>query len=119
MHKVALGLFGQNIAKDHLQKKSYKILTSNFRTRFAEIDLIVEKDNVLVFVEVKTRHSEKLGLPEEAVTPRKLHSIETAAMIFKEENPKTPDQMRIDVIAIVLDEDGKIRRLDHLENVTG
>ena len=63
--KGKIGKFGQQIAGQFLQKRGYEILAENFHSRKGEIDLVVEKDGQLVFVEVKTRLSDKFGLPEE------------------------------------------------------
>lgn len=63
------------MAASFLEDKGYKVLCKNYRHKHSEIDLIVEKDNWLVFVEVKTRSSIAFGYPEEFVDERKAAKI--------------------------------------------
>lgn len=102
MSTVRAGKFGERIAIEILRKKGYKILDKNFRSRFGEIDIVAQDGNTLVFVEVKTRWSKKFGDPAEAVTPWKLRAIAKTGDYYKATHPKTPDLMRIDVVALVI-----------------
>lgn len=114
----ASGIVGEESAIDYLQGKGYKIIGKNFRSRFGEIDIIALEDGALVFVEVKTRWSNKYGTPEEAVTPQKIRSIIKTADYYKLLHPNTPNLMRIDVVAIdAIDADVTGIRL--IKNVTG
>lgn len=117
--RVNLGKLGEQKAVKYLQKQGYKVLERNFHSRFGEIDIIVDKQDSLIFVEVKTRWSKKYGLPEEAVTPRKISSIIKTGQYYKILHPKTPDLMRVDLIAIELDSSGNFQSMRHLVNVTG
>jgi len=114
-----LGKLGEQKAVEYLQKQRYKVLEQNFRLQFGEVDIIAKDGNFLVLVEVKTRWSEKCGLPEESVTPRKIHSIIKTGQYYKMLHPETPDLIRIDVIAIELDSAGNFKELRHHQNVTG
>ncbi len=79
-----VGKKGEKAAELFLRKRGYKIIERNFRTPFGELDLIVRDDNVLIFVEVKTRSSEKFGLPEDAITYKKrLHIVRSAFFYLK------------------------------------
>jgi len=79
---------------------------------------MIDKDT-LVFVEVKTRFSGSYGRPEEAVTPRKIHSLKRTAQYFKLKNPNLPDSLRIDVVAIELDQKKQtLKELRHFQNIT-
>lgn len=102
MSTVRAGKFGERIAIAILKKKGYKILDTNFHSRFGEIDIVAEDRGVLVFVEVKTRWSKKFGSPEEAVTPWKLRAIAKTGDYYKITHLKTPDLFRIDVVALVI-----------------
>ena len=66
-----LGNAGENFAANYLENLGYTIFSKNCRILSAEIDIIAEKDDVIIFVEVKTRSSTKHGLPIEAVNFRK------------------------------------------------
>lgn len=109
MSTVRAGKFGERIAIEILRKKGYKILDTNFRSRFGEIDIVAEDRGVLVFVEVKTRWSKKFGNPEEAVTFWKLRAIAKTGDYYKATHPKTPDLFRIDVVALEIEADKPIR----------
>lgn len=119
MNKQNLGLLGEKLALQYLNNKSYKFIKANFRSRFGEIDLIFQDNNILVFVEVKTRFDDSFGPPEAAVTPYKIRSIIKTGQYFKLLNPKLPDSLRIDVIAIIYDINQHcLKSLRHIKNIT-
>ena len=93
------GAWGEALAAKYLIKKRYKIIATNFRSRFGEIDLIVSNRNYLVFVEVKLRKSDQFATAREFVDYRKQDRIRTTAAIFLSEFP-TELQPRFDVIEI-------------------
>jgi putative endonuclease len=96
----ALGRWGENQAAAYLQGRGYTILERNFRTPYGEIDLVVGKQDTVVFVEVKTRSSETYGMPEEAITPAKAAHLLDAVQFYIEDHPTLEFTWRIDVIAI-------------------
>lgn len=108
---------GELQAKNLLLNKGYQFLTANFRTRIGEIDLIFLDRQTVVFVEVKTRTSLDQGLPEEAVTPVKLRTIERVGEAFLIENNLENLLARIDVVAIEMVANKTEMR--HLVGVTG
>lgn len=114
-----LGNLGEDLAAKFLQKNGYKILQRNFRSRFGEIDIVALEGEILVFVEVKARWSEKFGLPEEAITPWKLKSIIKTGEYFKLLHPKTPQLLRIDLVAIEFSSSGEVKRIEILKNISG
>ena len=118
MSTRALGKIGEDFAAIYLRKLRYRFIDRNYRTPYGEIDLVFEDRGTLVIVEVKARWGRKYGSPAEAVTPRKLASIARATAILKQRR-KLPDRLRIDVIAIELNEDDTLRSLRHIQNVTG
>lgn len=75
MKAHTFGQSGEVIAVKFLRQQGYRILERNFRTKCGEIDIIARKKNQLVFIEVKTRSSSNFGLPEEAVTEKKLFHL--------------------------------------------
>lgn len=77
-----IGDIGEEYAVKYLKKKHYKILERNYRIRNGEIDIIACKKDVLVFVEVKTRHSQSLSQPFEAVDRRKRAAIVRTAKMY-------------------------------------
>ena len=69
-----IGVKGENMASDYLESHSYNIIQRNFRAKqYGELDIIAQKGDLLVFVEVKTRIGNEFGRPEEAITSGKLH----------------------------------------------
>jgi putative endonuclease len=98
--KQSLGRWGEDIAAKHLQAKGFTILAQNKHIGHAEVDILAQVDSMLVFVEVKTRSSTKLGYPEEAVDERKLTHLIEAAQQYNLEQDSDLD-WRIDVISII------------------
>ncbi|MDP3888914.1 MAG: YraN family protein, partial [bacterium] len=103
MNTRELGNLGEDLAVNLLQSKGYKILCRNFHSKLGEIDIVAQDCNVLVFVEVKTRWSKEFGLPEEAITPRKIRLIIKTGQYYQLLNPKTPEALRIDAVLAELD----------------
>lgn len=96
-----LGVLGEEQAVKYLLKNKYKILETNFKTMFGEIDIIAKIKNVIVFVEVKTRNNLKFGFPCESVTQNKQHKIKMVAEFFLIKNKLLKNEIRFDVIEIL------------------
>jgi putative endonuclease len=114
---MRLGLWGEEVALKHLEAKGMVLLARNFRVAAGEIDLIMRDDDMLVFIEVKTRRSLAYGSPEESVTGKKLGRIYKAALEFLERNDCGPSAWRIDLIAIECSRERSITRIDHYPNL--
>lgn len=112
-----VGQSGEVIAKRYLQKKGYRVIEQNYRTRYAEIDLIARSDDILVFIEVKTRKDERLGTPEESIKKGKIRRLIRNAEAYAA-RMSYAGKSRIDAICIVLDENGRVNRISHYENIT-
>jgi len=115
MTKLETGISGEKKAVGFLRNQGYKILETNFRTKFGEIDIIAIDQGVLVYIEVKTRSSDQFGLPEEAVGYRKLQHLLKAAAFYRSVRKNLPEGERIDVIAI----ETNTGRVELIKNVTG
>ena len=113
---MSLGSWGEDLAENYIIKKGYSVLERNFRCKSGEIDIIVCDGDTLVFVEVKTRQSQKYGLPCEAITAAKLRHLKKAAAYFTAMHKLGQRDARIDVIEILKTE-GKIY-IHHIENIT-
>lgn len=94
-----LGKLGEELAVDFLKDNGYKILETNFVFQKAEIDIIAQKDNLIVVVEVKTRSSLDFGLPQDFVTPKKIQLLVKAIDAYIISNDLDVD-IRFDIIAI-------------------
>ena len=108
------GHLAENLAIEALKKKGYRILESNFSNRFGEIDIIAKDKDILVFVEVKSKIGTEFGLPEEMISPYKLRKVKNMATIYMKGDTLP---CRIDVVAVVLSQQGNLIRLTHYENV--
>lgn len=116
-----VGRWGEEIASAYLKRKGYIIIDRNFYTPEGEIDLIASLEEngerVLIFVEVKTRTSEKYGYPEEAFTQKKWDHILKAIDRYLLNHPDFKDPWQVDVIAIQrLNKDAPLD-IEHFENV--
>ena len=103
LSKKTVGALGEKLAGQYLQKQGYRIIETNFKCRFGEMDIIAAHKDTLCFVEVKTRSSDEFGLPEESVTAAKQKRQTRIARyyLYKKKLPsETPG--RFDVVAIRL-----------------
>lgn len=108
-----LGKIGENIAKKFLQKKSYKILETNFFYKKNEIDIIAKYKNLLIIVEVKIRKTNFFGEPYLSVDLKKQKKIiKTTNFYINEKNIDL--EVRFDIISIVGNE--KIYKIKHIKN---
>jgi putative endonuclease len=102
-----VGKKGEELAARFLARKGFNVVARNFRYRKAEIDIIVQRDDWLIFVEVKTRSSAAFGEPEAFVGSKKVRLIFLAA----EEYIYAIDwngHVRFDVISVKLGKDIEI-----------
>jgi len=95
-----LGLEGEQLASDYLKNKGWIIHEMNYRFSRSEIDLIAAKNDLLIFVEVKTRTNTSFGLPEEFVDEKKAENIHKAADHYIREID-WKGNIRFDIIAII------------------
>ncbi len=107
-----VGKWGEQAAGDYLATRGYRIIARNIRTPHGEIDLIVDKDGLTIFVEVKTRTSATFGPPEVAVSPRKQQHMAACAEYYAQQNHI--DHWQIDVMSVAHIA-GKLQ-ITHFEN---
>lgn len=93
------GAAGERLAENYLQKLGYAVQHRNWRTSFYEIDVIAVRDEILHFIEVKTRHSLRYGYPEEDVTKKKFKNMQKAAEYFLRLHPYWK-RIQYDILAI-------------------
>jgi len=109
-----LGKFGEESAIDLLKTNGYRILARNYKTKLGEIDIIARDKDTVCFIEVKTRHSDRFGLPQEAISRSKQRHIAKVALMFLKENNLLSKRARFDVISIMHSEDTS--KLDLIKN---
>lgn len=105
-----LGKFGEDLAVNYLKKQKYKILFRNYRTVFGEMDIIAKKNNTVAFVEVKSRKTDKFGLPREAVGYFKQNKYFKLAHYYIKNNGIEGEKYRFDVVEVLAD------KVNHIEN---
>ena len=119
-HKAGIhGRLGEETAKKYLVNNGYTILHTNFHSKFGEIDIIAEKDSMLVFIEVKTRSDHfKFGLPEEAINYLKMRKIKRTIYEFFIKNPEYKfKNWKINLITVVLNSFEQPKKIVHYKNV--
>jgi putative endonuclease len=79
MNTTSAGLKAEQAVADELKNLGYIIIDQNWKTKFAEVDIIALKDQTMYFVEVKFRRSDRAGDGFDYITPQKLHHMERAA----------------------------------------
>ena len=109
---IDFGKKAEELTAEYLQKNGYKILVRNFRYQKAELDLVAEKDSLIVVVEVKARSTDVFNLPQEAVNKRKIKLIVSAANYFMEEYNKN-QEVRFDIISVLPDENKNLM-IEHI-----
>ena len=111
---MKFGALGEEAAADLLRSGGYRIVARNHRCPRGEIDLIAEKGELLVFVEVRTRATGAFGGPEETVNQRKQRRVIAAARDYLAQRRGPAKAARFDVIAVVDGPRGPA--LTHFEN---
>lgn len=101
-YKNFVGKLGEDRARKYLIQNGYKILESNYFCRFGEIDIIAMDKNCLVFIEVKTRTSDKYGNPENAVNYWKKKHMELTARNYIDHKRMGNLVARFDVIEVFM-----------------
>jgi putative endonuclease len=113
-HNQKIGKWGEEAVTAYLTEHGYEIIARNARTPYGEIDIVAKQADICIFVEVKTRTSNKMGLPEESVNVRKQAHMLACAEHYAAEN--AIDHWQIDVISV----EGKVGlqpKITHFENV--
>jgi len=116
MNRQEVGKLGEKAGQRFLKKRGYRIRETGFRCHHGEIDIIAQQKDWLVFVEVRAKISLDFGTPEESLTQSKKRRLIATALTYTNTHRDLPSLWRIDVIAIELDDKGRIRRIEHIEN---
>lgn len=111
-----IGAHGEALAERHLLANGYAIRHKNWRSGRGELDLVAEREGVIVFVEVRARTGDAFGSPEETITPRKKAKLMETAQAYLREHDLEDATCRVDVIAIELDYQMRVIRLSHIQS---
>ena len=99
-NRQKLGQTGESLAAWYLKKNGYNIIEQNYRTPLGEIDIIAREKKIIVFVEVKSRRSNRFGNPKWAVTPQKQRKISRVALQYLKSTRQMNISARFDVVAV-------------------
>lgn len=110
-----LGRRGEEAAARHLEERGWRILDRNVHLGHKEIDLIVRRNGVIAFVEVKTRAGRGYGHPLEAITRKKRREIERVAAAWLKRARARAAILRFDAVSVLVEGAGPLR-IEHVEN---
>jgi len=111
--KNETGKQGESVARQYLEGKGYKVLTTNWRFHHYELDIIASNNEELVIIEVKTRSDNYLLAPETAVDNRKIRRIVAASDAYtRKHNIKLP--VRFDLLCLI--KKGQSFEIEHIED---
>ena len=113
MNRRSKGTEGEHLAAQFLEQRGYTIIERNYRFGRGEIDLVAKDGNELVFVEVKARHSQQYGDPEESITPAKEAQLKKVAEGYVYEHNIENQSCRFDVVTIMYQGGTPVLRLIH------
>ena len=120
----ATAKLGEDKACEYLRKLGFKIIERNFRKGYGEIDIVAidpsagSGQEVLVFVEVKTRTSNHFGTPLEAITYWKLRTLIKTAQFYKITHSNLPESLRIDAVSVILNGQ-QVQSIELTRNISG
>ena len=107
VQRKQLGKKGEDIACMYLEGQGLEVIERNWQCQSGEADIIAREEDVLAFIEVKTRQSEAAGFPEDAVDLRKRRKYEKIATDYLFSHDLDSTRIRFDVMALLLSSDGK------------
>ena len=110
-----LGQLGERAAEVALARAGLRVVARRFRLRSGEIDLVAERDDLVVFVEVKARHSRRFGPPAAAVTRLKQQRMARVALAFLTRTGRSGRRTRFDVVEVYACR-GRVARVNHIED---
>lgn len=112
--RQAFGELGERIAERWLRRHGWRVVQRRFRSGHRDIDLVVEREGTVAFVEVKARRGAEFGGPVQAVNYRKRKQLERSAHVWIDRHGREAESYRFDVVGVLLD--GAEVRVCHVEN---
>ena len=98
--KDAVGRYGEDVAARHLTDAGLEIVARNWRCAEGEIDIVARERGALVICEVKTRSSDRYGVPAEAISRRKADRLRRLAFLWLQDHPAGGADVRFDVVSV-------------------
>ncbi|AQM59295.1 YraN family protein [Clostridium baratii] len=111
-----IGNYGEDLASSYLINKGYKIVDRNFSNRFGEIDIICSKEDILIFVEVKSRYNKTFGSGIDSISYSKVKNIKKLTKYFLLNNKFNDYFIRFDVIEVYLNYNNSSNKIIHTKD---
>ncbi|HJQ20936.1 MAG TPA: YraN family protein [Gemmatimonadaceae bacterium] len=112
--RQTFGELGERIAERWLTRRGWRVIQRRFRSGHRDIDLVVEREGTVAFVEVKARRGTEFGGPVQAVNYRKRRQLERSAHVWIDRHGRAEESYRFDVVGVLVD--GALVRVCHVEN---
>jgi putative endonuclease len=112
--RQAFGELGERIAERWLRQRGWRVLQRRFRTGHRDIDLVVQREDVVAFVEVKARRGDQFGDPVQAVNWKKQKELGRSARVWIARHGRRGEAYRFDVVGVLVDDAGV--RIRHVES---
>lgn len=116
MDSRLLGAKGEQYAARYLRKQGYDILSSNFSLGTGEIDIVAFNNDIIYFVEVKTRTQGGITAPAEAVDYKKQENLKSSASAYITKYKLQKYKYQFDIIEVFADKNGRILNTNHIAN---
>jgi len=116
-HNQRIGEFGETLAKNYLIKHGYKIIDANVKLSYQELDIVASKDDIIIFVEVKTRISQFYGPAENAFQLTKLERFRRGMEMYIGNKKIYTQEFRADLITVDIDHFKKTAKIKHYKDV--
>ena len=114
--RVEVGRLGEKLAGRFLRELGYQILTTNYRCRQGEVDIVARDGEEVVFVEVRTRRGRAFGTPQESLTRPKMRRLVATCQDYLQGYGGADTNWRIDLVSVRLDQGNRVEDIDHLRH---
>lgn len=111
---MEFGLVGERVAERWLRRRGFSVLQRRYRSGHRDIDLVMQQDSLIAFVEVKARRGAVFGDPVEAVNWKKRNELIRSALTWIDRHGRPGEAYRFDVVGVLVD--GERIRVRHVEN---
>jgi len=116
-NRKLIGQIGEQHAVDYLVNKKYHITERNWRCRSGEIDIVATFEEMLIFIEVRTRKNKShFGIAAESVNRRKQKKLREITQVYLHLNGKNNTTIRFDVITVLLNSNDSTEKIEHICN---
>ncbi len=116
-NNILVGRYGEQLARDYLKRKGYKIIETNCKISYEELDIIAEISDILVFIEVKTRVSRFYGDGSEVTQGIKQKRLNLAIQKYLDKNKLWHREPRCDLITIFINKEKKSIKIEHFKDI--